>query len=79
MYRTTVIRKAWHSDGGGKEEPAGGMRRREGWCWKETSSGLPPIYLAVDMDRTAGVPCTLAPSMVMLVCCASSRAGHSVY
>ena len=36
-------------------------------------SGLPPIYLAVDMDRTAGVPWALAASMVMLVCCASRR------
>lgn len=26
-----------------------------GWWWEETSSGLPPIYRAVDMDRTVEV------------------------
>lgn len=49
----------------GSEEMGGRGREWKGRCGEEggggslegeTSSGLPPIYLAVDLDRTAGVP-----------------------
>jgi hypothetical protein len=83
MYRTTKIHKgsqrqrrssaaARRSDEGG-DNGKGRCGGEKGGGGRKTSSGHSPIFLAVDMDRAAGVPWALAPSMVMLVCCASRR------
>jgi hypothetical protein len=84
MYRTTKIHKgsqrqrrssaaARRSDEGGDNGKGRCGGEKGGGGGRKTSSGHSPIFLAVDMDRTAGVPWALAPSRVMLVCCASRR------